>query len=128
LLRNQTLDGDRLEGVPDWSTSLFAQYTRPLNSTWFGGHVDAIVNGDWSYRSSKTTGFRPAAGNFRTLDDYHHVNLRAGLVSDKWDVWLRINNVFDVLPEISGRIVDNDPFKFATLQPRTIGVSFGYHY
>ncbi len=128
LIRNQTLDGDRLEGVPDWSTSLFMQYTQPLAGTWFGGNTDAVVNGDWSYRSSKTTGFRPAAGNFRELDGYHQLNLRAGIVTEKWDAWLRVNNVFNDLPEVSGRIVDNDPFKYATLQPRTIGVSLGYHF
>jgi len=128
LLRNQTMDGDRLEGVPDWSTSLFVQYTRPLNTDWLGGGVNAVVNSDWSYRSSKTTGFRPEAGNFRELDNYHVVNLRGGLVAEKWDLWLGVKNLFDVLPEISGRVVDNDPFKFATVQPRTFEISLGYHY
>ena len=33
LLANQTRDGDRLPGVPEWSTTLFAQYTTALTDS-----------------------------------------------------------------------------------------------
>ena len=126
-LANQTADGDRIPGVPDWSLSALTQYTYPLSGL-FLGHADAVFSADWAYRSSKTTGLRPAAGNFRTLDNYHQINLRAGIVAEKWDIWLRVNNLLDELPEISGRIVDFEPFKFATVQPRTVSVTVGYYF
>ena len=126
-LTNQTADGDRIPGVPDWSISMLAQYTHHLSGQLLN-NANAILSADWAYRSSKTTGLRPTTVEFRRLDDYHQVNLRAGITTEKWDVWLRVNNLFDVLPEISGRVVDFEPFKFATLQPRTISLSFGYRY
>ncbi|MDB5364192.1 MAG: hypothetical protein JWM77_119 [Rhodospirillales bacterium] len=123
LLENQTRSGDRLPGVPDWSTTLFAQYTLPLQN---GARL--LFNGDWAYRSGQTTGFRPDAGNFRDLAGYHVVNLRTGFSKGGLEVFLKLNNVFDARPEISGRIVSNEPFQYATLQPRTISISAAYHF
>ncbi len=127
LLLNQTEDGDRFPGVPDWTPSLSAQYTRPMSGGFLNG-FDAVIAGDWSYRSSKTTGLRVAAGDFKKLDDYYLLNVRAGLTSEHWDVWLRVNNLTDALPELSGRIVDSEPYRFTSLRPRTYGVTVTYRY
>lgn len=127
LFVNQTADGDRFPDVPDWSPSMWAQYTYPLSGNFLNG-FDLIVSGDWSYRSRKTVGLRPTAGNFRELDDYHLANIRAGLTSEHWDLWLRVNNLFDVLPELSGRLIDSEPYRFTSLQPRTVGLTVTYRY
>lgn len=123
LLQNQTEDGDRLPGVPDWSTTLYGKYTRPLMR-----NLEGFVGGDWSYHSSKTTGLRPEAGDFKKLPGYHQANLYAGVSSEHWRLMLSVDNVFDALPELSGRIVLSDPFQFASLQPRTIGLTVQYNY
>lgn len=121
LLLNQTRDGDRLVGVPEWSTTLFVQYTNALNDS-----MDLVINGDWAYRSDTTTGIRPEAGNFRVLDSYHQVNLRAGVEMENWKVMLEVANLFNEQAEVAGRIVDFEPFQFATIPPRTVGLTVSY--
>lgn len=123
LLSNQTRDGDRLPGVPEWSTTLFVQYIAPINDG-----LDLIINGDWAYRSDSTTGVRPEAGNFRMLGSYHQMNLRAGVEMGQWKVMLEVANLFDEQAEVAGRVVDFEPFQFATIPPRTIGLTVNYQF
>lgn len=122
-LSNQTRDGDRLPGVPEWSGTLFVQYTQPLDNG-----MDLIVNSDWAYRSDSTTGIRPEAGNFRKLDSYHQFNLRAGVQMENWKIMLEVNNLFDEQAEVAGRVVDFEPFQFATIPPRTVGITVNYQF
>ena len=85
--------------------------------------VDLVANGDWAYRSDTTTGVRPEAGNFRKLDPYHQVNLRAGVHMGQWKLMAEIANVFDEQAEVAGRVMDLEPFQFATIPPRTVGLT-----
>lgn len=122
LLENQTEPGDRLPGVPDWSTVVAADYTVPLSG------MEWQTGADWSYNSDRTVGLRPAAGNFRVLNGFHQVNLRTGLTTDRWEAWLRVDNLMDGQPAISGRIIDDTPFRYSTLRPRTFSLSVSFRY
>ena len=120
---NQTVAGRRLPNVPRWTTTLFAQYKVPVSDTLRG-----FVNGDWAYRSDQTTGYDPTRPNFRVLDGYHVVSLRAGVENDGWSLMVEAKNLFDVMPEISGRVVPAEPFQYATIRPRTIAATFNVHW
>ena len=122
LLENQTEPGDRLPGVPDWSTVVTADYSVPLSG------MEWRMGADWSYNSNRTIGLRPEVGNFRVLDGFHQVNLRTGLTTDRWEAWLRVDNLTDRQPPISGRIIDDTPFRYATLRPRTFSFSVAFRY
>ncbi|QIB67062.1 TonB-dependent receptor [Kineobactrum salinum] len=123
LPQNQPRDGERLPGVPKWSTTLFAQYTLPMSNG-----ANALVNADWAYRSDSTTGLNPGASNYRKLDDYHQLNFRAGVEWTRWKIMLAVNNVLDDRPEVAGRVYDLEPYQFSTVPPRTIGVTVDYRY
>lgn len=122
LLENQTEPGDRLPGVPDWSTVVAADYSVPV------AQMEWRTGADWSYNSHRTIGLRPAAGNFRELSAFHQVNLRTGLTTERWEAWLRVDNLTDRQPAISGRIIDDTPFRYATLRPRTYSLTLSYRY
>lgn len=117
LPENQTRDGGRLPGVPRWSTTANLSYTTPISA-----ETDLVLSGDWSYRSGQTTGFIPGVRNFRRLPGYHVVNARATVKFDQWDIGVEASNLFDVMPMISGRVVPDEPFQYATIQPRTFSL------
>jgi outer membrane receptor protein involved in Fe transport len=123
LADNQTVAGRRLPNVPRWTTTLFAQYKVPVSDTLRG-----FVNGDWAYRSDQTTGYDPSRPNFRLLGGYHVVTLRTGVENDRWSLMIEAKNLFDVMPEISGRVVPSEPFQYATIRPRTIAATMNVHF
>lgn len=117
LLVNQTESGDRLPGVPDWTGVVSLDHAQPW-STW------TVQEGiDWSYTGDRVIGFRPEAGNFRSLPAISSFNARIGLTNEKYAVWLRGYNLSNNLDPVTGRIELNTPFRYSTLRPRTLELS-----
>jgi iron complex outermembrane receptor protein len=86
------LDGDPLPWVPEWSVGLGGDYE------WSAfGDSTAYVGGQLSYTGERTDDFgnRDANGNIRGADSYTTVDLRAGLLMDRWSFELYGKNLTD---------------------------------
>ena len=119
--------GDRIPFVPDWLIGATADYRFQVSGDWTGW-----VSGSVRYVDDQTY-FVPDIGVSRTLDSYTTVDLRAGFENGPWEVKLFANNLTNshahtnesLLVNFFGMPVNGQA---SILQPRTIGISFGYSY
>lgn len=86
----QDLSGEQLEKAPEWSSALFAEYSRPvLDGLRFGTRVDAFYKDDSSLDFSQDENLK--------IDGYWIYNLRLSLDGrdDRWTVALGLFNIGD---------------------------------
>lgn len=119
------LDGDPLPFVPEWSLALDGDYE------WAAfGDGTAYVGGQVAYVGERTADFgnRDAAGEIREADTYTTVDLRAGIVRDRWSIELYGKNITDEEGitdiEAPGNF-PNGAVGISTIRPRTIGLALG---
>jgi len=115
-------DGDKIQGVPDWTVSGSAQYNWPAFAQWEGMvRADANYYGD-SYSSNNEA----SAATQRLRKAWSALNLRAGIVNDKWDLTLFIDNVTDERANLadSRSIAAETPGRqrLVVNRPRTVGI------
>jgi outer membrane receptor protein involved in Fe transport len=84
-------EGDKIQGVPDWTFNAGTQYVWPVSAGW-EGLVRADLNhyGD-SYSSNNAT----SAAEQRLREAWTALNLRAGLMNERWELTLFVDNVTD---------------------------------
>ena len=118
------LDGDQLPKVPEFTGSASVQYMFELESLPFDGRVRL----DYSYTDDSQTTFRPNDPFFRIMESYSIVNLRVGVISDKWQASLFVDNLFDERAQVN--VVENiaEVYSVFTNRPRTVGISFQTQY
>lgn len=125
-------DGDQLPSIPEWQATLEATYNFRL------GGWPAYVGTSYRYKGEMPVGFdgfTDASGNEFPpsaprvwLEDYHLVDLRAGVALRDFDISLYVNNVFDEWAWTSFTP------SFATIptgaptQPRTYGAMVRWHF
>lgn len=118
-------DGDQLPGTPEWQAVLDANYAFNI------GDRPAYVGASYRYKGEMPVGFEgftdasetefPPSSPRVWIDDYHLVDLRAGMTFRDFDVSLYITNLFD---EWAWTDFNSS---FATIptgaptQPRTVG-------
>ena len=114
------LDGDQLPKVPEFTGSASVQYMFELESLPFDGRVRL----DYSYTDDSQTTFRPNDPFFRIMESYSIVNLRVGVISDKWQASLFVDNLFDERAQVN--VVENiaEVYSVFTKRTRTVGISF----
>ncbi len=119
------LDGDPLPFVPEWSLTLGGDYE------WAAfGDSTAYVGGHVSYTGERTADFgnRNAAGDLREADAYTTVDLRAGIIRDRWSIELYGKNITDEEGitdiEAPGNF-PNGAVGISAIRPRTIGLALG---
>ena len=119
------LDGDPLPFVPEWSLTLGGDYE------WAAfGDSTAYVGGHVSYTGERTADFgnRNAAGDLREADAYTTVDLRAGIIRDRWSIELYGKNITDEEGitdiEAPGNF-PNGAAGISAIRPRTIGLALG---
>ena len=112
--------GDRIPYVPKWTGAASATYTFPI-----AGEVDGVLAADVSYQGSMATEFNPTIDNYRTLNHYALVGLRAGVSKGIWSVNLNATNLFDNNTPINyNEIVPGVyPDGFYISRPRTFTLS-----
>jgi outer membrane receptor protein involved in Fe transport len=111
------LTGETIPNVPKLQFSLGLDYTRPVINEW-QGRVAADVN----YRGSIDSYF--ASNQFNIpLASYTLVNLRVGMLNDRWTFTAFARNLTDKRAQISAINSSQDPYGFLTVRPRTIGLS-----
>lgn len=125
-------DGDQLPSTPEWQATLGANYNFLL------GDWPAYVGASYRYKGEMPVGFdgyTDAAGNEFPpssprvwLDDYHLVDLRAGVALRDFDVSLYINNVFDEWAWTSFSPSFATTPTGAPTQPRTYGATVRWHF
>jgi len=114
--------GDKVQGVPDWTGTLSAQYMWPAFGDWEG-----IIRGDGNYYGKSFSANNESIGaNARLRDSWTQLNLRAGIINEKWDLLLFVDNVTDerasladsrsIAAELPGRQ------RLVVSRPRTMGI------
>ena len=122
------LDGDPLPFVPEWALTLGGDYEWPVFS-----NARAYVGGQIAYIGDRTATFdnRNAAGDIREADSYTAVDLRTGIIWDRWSIELYGKNVTDeegITDIESPGNFPNGAVAISTIRPRTIGLSLGVHF
>jgi iron complex outermembrane receptor protein len=132
------LKGNALERAPEHSLVLLSRYGRPFASA-FGGGASWYIEGDAQIQGERFED----QWNTRKMDDYALFNLRAGIVTDKWEALIYVNNLTDddtVLSSSSSpgnvQVALLDPFAFSPSDtssssmpdPRIVGVRFNYRF
>jgi iron complex outermembrane recepter protein len=136
--------GNRLPTVPKFQAVAALTYQQPVNDTWlaYGTLTYQYVGSRYTQIGDQAAGFgtvnlRSFAGTIGgpltqgtftfdpELPSYDLVNLRFGMVNDKWDVAFFVNNLTDEVALLS---LDQERGTRARVgyqinQPRTIGVS-----
>jgi outer membrane receptor protein involved in Fe transport len=120
-------DGDRIPDVPEITGNFYADYSFPT----FGGNWEAIARIDYSYVGESFRAFRSDDPRQRKQGDYSLVNLRVSFEDgDRYRIGIYANNVFDENAAVTHFVDANQrrPDQVTPIQPRTIGVSFGYRF
>ena len=119
-------DGDSLPNVPKWAGGLSVDYDFSLTQS-----LKAFVGGGVHYVGSRSSGFvtgSPATFTRPEMPDYTTVDLRTGVVIQRYTVQLYAKNVGD--ERGFSNILSNNgspylaPFTGSVIQPRTVGLSF----
>ena len=114
------LTGQRLAGLPRWSTTLGGDYALPLTPT-----ASLLFHADSSFKSGYNGD--PSLSKFTFIDGYNVTNASIGVRSDKgWEVAVFARNLFnaDYIQNLtiqagnSGLILGNPS------DPRVIGITF----
>ena len=114
--------GDKVQGVPDWTFTGSAQYTWPVSNGWEG-----LVRGDVNYYGDSFSANNEGIGaNARLRENWTALNLRAGMVNEKWEIILFVNNATDERASLadSRSIAAEAPARqrLVVSRPRTIGI------
>ena len=115
-------DGDSIQGVPDWTTTGSLQYIFSTSGDWEGMlRADANYYGE-SFSSNNES----SSENQRQRDSWAALNLRAGMLTEEWEVILFADNVTDERANLadSRSIAAETPGRqrLVTNRPRTLGV------
>lgn len=123
------LDGDKLPFVPKLSVNLDVDYEWPVlsnASAYVGASVRSIRDqvGDFDIRNPD--------GSRREIPSYEVIDLRTGLIGERWSLELYVKNLDDELGRTSlfgaEGTFPNNALVSGVIRPRTIGLSatFGF--
>ena len=119
LIRTPLMKGDDAPGVPEFSATLFSQYSRLLSNS----GLEIALNGDISYVGSATTEGNDRNAFNRDIGDYALVNFRAAVIKeDSWSVTAFLDNAFDKRAVVDIISDSQNPDDITTVRPRTFGV------
>ncbi len=115
-------NGDKIQGVPDWTASGTVQYNWPAFADWEG-----FVRADGNYYGdSFSSNNEASAATQRLRKSWAALNLRTGLINEKWDLTLFVDNVTDERANLadSRSIAAETPGRqrLVVNRPRTVGI------
>ncbi len=120
------LDGDQLPFVPELSVNLDVDYEWPVFAS-----ANAYVGASARTVRDQVADFaiRNDDGSQREIPSYEVIDVRAGLMGDRWSLELFVKNVGDELGRTSmfgdPGTFPNDALASGVIRPRTIGLSLG---
>ncbi len=109
-------DGDRIPYTPKWSYAGQVSYEVP-----FSAALTGYAGTNFNYRGVSYTNFNSRANDYRELDDYFLIGVRAGVRYEGWDAGIFVDNVTDEVPQIGLR-VSGDGYRVYTTRPLTAGI------
>lgn len=112
--------GDRIPFIAPQTFSAAGTYEWALgNSGWRG-----LVRGDVSYVGKSHADFRPNAIGYRQLGDYVLTNARIGAKTDRYGIYLFVNNAFNTIARTAaGNTLGGTIETVTTVPPQTIGLN-----
>jgi iron complex outermembrane recepter protein len=116
------VDGQRLPNVPNYTASTSLVYQKPIGQFTLVARANNLIVG-----SSQMQTYA-----LNTLPRYDIVKARVGILSDRWSAFLFVDNVtnkqafLDATPNYLLSIPSLN--RISTNQPRTIGLTFEFHY
>ena len=119
LIRTPLMKGDDVPGVPEFSATLFTQYSRALAAS----GLELAVSGDISYVGSSSTEGNARNPFNRETGDYAVVNVRAAILrQDAWSITAFLDNAFDKRAIVDIIADSQNPDDITTIRPRTFGI------
>jgi outer membrane receptor protein involved in Fe transport len=122
------MKGDQLENVPKWTVNGSAEYRDQISASYKGfARLDYSYLGPADFLYDRTSPFYHRAG-------FSIFNARIGVepVGSPWEASIYINNMFDKAgaTDLPVAISADLPTtrRVALNQPRTVGLTFGYHF
>jgi iron complex outermembrane recepter protein len=112
--------GDRIPAVPRVTASLSARYETTIREG-----LDGFIQGDVQHTGGSYNGFNAATADPQPA--YTLANLRAGVMSDAWDLTLFVENLFDKRATLFVDTSLGDK-RVNVNRPRTVGVSATYRF
>ena len=117
--------GQPIQQVAPWNASASAEYTFALTPIWSG-----VFRTDYNYTDHSFSANN--GGALRLRPSYELTNVRAGVTSDHWDIYVFVNNLTDAHPNLgdgaSEAVEDPGRPRIYTSAPRTLGLQTGYRF
>jgi iron complex outermembrane receptor protein len=112
--------GDRLGGVPAWTSNVSASYGMSVFD-----NLSLTGRADYTYQSSRPTVTATQSSAYFVIGASHLTSLHALLEREScWTVGLHVDNVFNGFEPISGQALDSNLIKTVTAAPpRTIRIT-----
>lgn len=124
----QIFDGDPMPGVPEHSLAMGLDYKHPFP---FASGLELNWHIDGSFRDETQSAFNPGSANFYTMDSFWIWNGSVTLDAEKWSLGLFVRNLGNEEGITGGsgeRLFGTRAQHFFVSRPRTVGLSFSYHY
>jgi iron complex outermembrane receptor protein len=123
--------GDGFTLAPKWTFAANTKYGFNIGSS-----LNAYVRADWQYQTKTKFDFQNTPTSAKP--SFQVVNLRTGLVSDRWDVSLFVDNLFNeeaILADLTYAVaagvvvpLGTDNRRIRPFTPRTIGVNMSMRF
>lgn len=119
IQQNTARAGDRIPFIAPQTISVAGQYDWALGRSGWRG----LARADLSYTGESYSEFRPSATN-RRAGDYTLINARIGAKTDRYGIYLFVNNLTDTIARVSsGNTLGGSTEIVTTVPPRTIGIN-----
>jgi iron complex outermembrane recepter protein len=112
--------GDRLGGVPEWTTNAALSYLRPLDAS-----LTLKTRADYTYQSSRPSVVAPASPAYFIIPGGGLTGLHVSLDNERsWNLALHVENLFNRYVPLSGKGLDGNFVDSVTAaRPRTLSLS-----
>jgi outer membrane receptor protein involved in Fe transport len=116
----QLAEGDRLGGVPEWTTNANVSYSRPI-----GSNLSWTARADYAYQTSRSSVVAKGSPAYFIISAGGLTGLHLSVENERsWTVSLHVENLFDRYVPLSGKALDGNLVDSITAaRPRTISLS-----
>jgi iron complex outermembrane receptor protein len=116
----QLAEGDRLGGVPEWTSNANLSYSQPLNA-----ELSWTARADYTYQTSRPSVVAKASPAYFVIPGGGIAGLHVSVQNERsWTVSLHVENLLDRYVPLSGKALDGNLVNSITAaRPRTIFLS-----
>jgi iron complex outermembrane recepter protein len=116
----QLAEGDRLGGVPEWTTNANMSYSRPISSS-----LSWTARADYTYQTSRPSVVAKGSPAYFIVSAGGLTGLHLSVQNERsWTVSLHLENLFDRYVPLSGKALDGNLVdSISAARPRTISLS-----